>query len=81
MWLDDFQFIEDVRDIMYVRCRVPVDALRCSVRLWLLCDGSPDGGIIVTVYSGFERSNGSWSSQLLCAKNLFNSPRVDYTSN
>ena len=61
---------EDVKDILYVRCRIPEDALRCTVRLWLLCDGSPDGGMMVSAYSGCERSNGSWSSQLLCAKNL-----------
>ena len=69
-WLEDFKFIEEMRDIMYVRCRVPVDAARSSVRLWLLCDGSPDGGMVVTAYSGFERTNGSWSCELLCAKNL-----------
>ena len=70
LWVDNFKFIEEMRDVMYVRCRVPVDAVRCSVRLWLLCDGSPDGGMVVTAYSGFERSNGLWSCQLLCAKNL-----------
>ena len=70
VWLEDFRFIEEMRDVMYVRCKVPTDALRCSLRLWLLCDGSPDGGMVVTAYSGFEKSNGSWSCQLLCAKNL-----------
>ena len=70
LWIENFKFIETVRDILYVRCKVPEDALRCTVRLWLLCDGSPDGGMIVTAYSGCERSNGLWSSHLLCAKNL-----------
>ena len=70
LWISNFKFIEDVRDILYVRCKVPVDAIRCSVRIWLLCDGSPDGGIIITAYSGCERIDGSWSCGLLCAKNL-----------
>ena len=70
LWIMNFKFIEEVRDILYVRAKVPEDALRCTVRLWLLCDGSPDGGMMVTAYSGCERANGSWSSQLLCAKNL-----------
>ena len=70
LWIQNFKFIEEMRDILYVRCRIPEDAVRCTVRLWLLCDGSPDGGMIVTAYSGCERKDGSWSCQLLCAKNL-----------
>ena len=70
LWIENFLFIEEMRDILYVRCKVPTDALRCTVRLWLLCDGSPDGGMIIAVYSGCERVGGTWSSQLLCAKNL-----------
>ena len=70
LWLQNFMFIDEMRDLLYVRCKVPVDALRCTVRMWLLCDGSPDGGMIITAYSGCERVDGSWSCQLLCAKNL-----------
>ena len=70
LWIQNFHFIEELRDVLYVRCKIPTDALRCTVRLWFLCDGSPDGGMIITAYSGCERVGGSWSSQLLCAKNL-----------
>ena len=70
LWIEDFKFIEEMRDIQYVRCRIPEDALRSTVRLWLLCDASPCGGMIITAYSGNERRDGSWSSDLLFAKNL-----------
>ena len=66
----DFKFIETMRDILYIRCKIPEDALRTSVRLWILCDASPSGGIIVIAYSGHERKNGLWSSDLLFAKSL-----------
>ena len=61
--------IEELRDVLYVRCHITPDALRPTVRLWLLCDAA-DGGMIVSVYSGNERPDGSWSCGHLCAKNL-----------
>ena len=70
LWIENFRFIEEMRDVMYVRCQIPADALRCTVRFWLLCDASPDGGILIQAYSGHERKDGSWSCQLLCAKSL-----------
>ena len=70
LWVENFQFIENMRDILYVRCKVPNDAKRCTVRIWFLCDGSPDGGMIIAAYSSFQRIDGSWSCQLLCAKNI-----------
>ena len=70
LWISNFKFIEEMRDIKYVRCMVPEDALRPTVRIWLLCDASPSGGLIVCAYSGNERKDGSWSSNLLFAKNL-----------
>ena len=44
LWISNFKFIEEMRDIKYVRCMVPEDALRPTVRIWLLCDASPSGG-------------------------------------
>ena len=70
MWIQNFKFIEDMRDVLYVRCKIPENALRSTVRIWILCDASPCGGIIVSAYSGHERGDGSWSSDLLFAKNL-----------
>ena len=70
LWIDNFKFIEEMRDVCYVRCKIPIDALRPTVRLWILCDASPCGGLIVAAYSGNQRADGSWSSDLLFAKNL-----------
>ena len=70
MWIKNFKFIDKMRDILYIRCKIPEDALRTSIRLWILCDALPSGGIIVSAYSGHERKNGLWSSDLLFAKNL-----------
>ena len=69
-WIENFEFIEEMRDILYVRCMIPEDAKRCTVALWLLCDASPDGGILIVAYALYERKDGSWSCQLLCAKNV-----------
>ena len=70
LWITNFKFIEEMRDICYVRCKIPVDARRPTVRIWILCDASPSGGLVIAAYSGNERSDGSWSSSLLFAKNL-----------
>ena len=68
-WIENFKLIEDVRDILYVRCPIPSDALRHTVRLWLLCDGA-DGGMIISAYSGNERPDGTWSCNQLFSKGL-----------
>ena len=70
LWISNFKFIDQMRDVCYVRCRIPSDALRPTVHLWVLCDASSCGGIIIAAYSGNQRRDGSWSSDLLCAKNL-----------
>ena len=68
-WVENFQKIEDLRDVLCICCPVPVDALRPTVRLLLLCDAA-DGGMIVSVYSGHEKPDKTWSCGHLCAKNL-----------
>ena len=70
IWINNFKFIEEMRDIYYVRCKIPENALRPTVRIWILCDASPSGGLIVAAYSGHEKGDGTWSSNLLFAKNL-----------
>ena len=70
IWIENFLFIEEMRDVLYVRCKIPDDAIRCTVRLWFLCDASPDGGMVVTVHYGHQRKDESWSSHILCSKNL-----------
>ena len=68
-WIQNFEMIEDLREILYVRCPIPSDALRHTVRIWLLCDGA-DGGMIISAYSGHERQDGSWSCHQLFSKGL-----------
>ena len=59
-WVENFTILEDIRDISYVRCEIPSDALRQTVRLWLQCDGAEDG-MIVVAHIGYEKSDGTWS--------------------
>ena len=68
-WIENFQLIEDVRDILYIRCPITEDALRPTVRIWLKCDAA-DGGMIIVAYFGHERQNGKWSCYHLFSKNL-----------
>ena len=56
-WVENFTILEDIRDIIYVRSSIPDDALRTSVRLWLLCDGAEDG-MMITCHLGHERKTG-----------------------
>ena len=48
-WIENFKIIEDLRDVLYMRCPIPATALRPTVRLWLMCDGAPSGGMLITV--------------------------------
>ena len=69
-WIENFKIIEDLRDVLYMRCPIPENALRPTVRLWLLCDGAPSGGLIITVHSGNEKPDKSWSCNHLFARSL-----------
>ena len=37
-WIENFKLIEELRDVLYVKCPIPEDALRPSVRIWILSD-------------------------------------------
>ena len=69
-WIENFKLIEELRDVLYVKCPIPEDALRPSVRIWILSDAAPDGGIIISAHAGCERRDGTWSCQLLFARSL-----------
>ena len=69
IWIANFKMIEEVRDILYVRCSIPEDAVSCHPRLLLLCDAA-DPGIMIAVYISFERKNGTWTCDLLVGKGL-----------
>ena len=49
-WIKNFEMIEDVWDILYVRTSIPVDALRTTARLWVLT-AAADQGIIIAAYA------------------------------
>ena len=68
-WIDNFKIIEDLRDIMYVRCSIPEDALRTTARILIQVDAA-DVGIMIAAYIGYERQNGTWSCSHLLGKGL-----------
>ena len=68
-WIQNFKMIEDVRDILYVRCSIPTDAVSNQARILLLCDAA-NPGIILAAYACYERRNGAWSCDLLFGKGL-----------
>ena len=68
-WIQNFKMIDEMRDILYVRCPIPSDALRPTVRILILCDGAK-GGMIITAYSGNERPDSTWSCNHLFSKSL-----------
>ena len=51
-WLHNFQLIEDVRDILYVHCSLPLDAKMSTCRLLVICDAT-DQAIVNSVYVGY----------------------------
>ena len=69
IWVKNFQTIEEVRDIMYLRCSIPIDAVSTAARILLLGDAADDG-IILGAYVGYQRKCGDWSCDLLFGKGL-----------
>ena len=48
-WINNFRLIEDIKDIMYIRCSIPSDAKRTSCRIILKVDAA-EVGIMVAAY-------------------------------
>ena len=69
IWIQNFKMIEEVRDIMYIRCSIPTDAISTQARVLLLCDAA-NSGIILAAYVCYERKNKEWSCDLLFGKGL-----------
>ena len=69
IWINNFKTIEEVRDIMYLRCVIPSDANSTKARLLFVCDAA-EVGIVLGAYVGYERQDGSWSCDLLFGKGL-----------
>ena len=69
IWVNLFKTVEDIRDILYLRCSIPSDATSCKARMILLCDAA-DVGIILGVYVCYPRPGNVWSCDLLFGKGL-----------
>ena len=59
-----------IRDIYYVRCSIPSDALDYKPRLLLFLDAA-DIGIVIGVYACYERPGNIWSCDLLFGKGFY----------
>jgi len=68
-WKTNFLIIEDVKDIMYFRCQVPRDAVDLKGRIYVLCDAAEEG-IVVGAYSGFLKSDSTWSCNNILGRGL-----------
>ena len=55
LWVHYFNFIEEMRDVYYVWCKIDDDAVRPSVRLWILCNTSPCGAWLLRPILGMKR--------------------------
>ena len=69
IWVNLFKTVEDIRDILYLRCTIPADAISCKARVLLLGDAA-DVGIIMGAYVCYERPGQVWSCDLLFGKGL-----------
>ena len=69
LWIQNFEIIESMRGLIYLRCTRPEDALRSTCRLWILVDAA-EWGMILTVYVGWERVGGKYSCSHLYGRGL-----------
>ena len=68
-WLHNFQLIEDVRDILYARCSLPVNAKRSTCRLLVMCDAA-EQVVVNSVYVGYEKQDNSYSCSQLFGRGV-----------
>ena len=68
-WKTNFLIIEDVKDIMYFRCHVPDDAVDLKCRIYVLCYAAKEG-IVNGAYSGFLKSDSTWSCNNILGRGL-----------
>ena len=67
LWIDNIKMIEQMRDIMYVRCSIPSDALRTTASIYVMNDAAQPA-IVTSVYARYERPQGEWSCQQIFGK-------------
>ena len=69
VWVNNFKTIEELRDLLYIRCTIPSDVLSPLARILLLSDAAKIG-IILAAYVCYPRPNNKWSCDLLFGKGL-----------
>ena len=68
-WVRNFLDIERLKGIKFTRPRMPVDAIDCRMRLWVLVDATKEL-IVIWAAVGFKRKNGKWSVAFIVARCL-----------
>ena len=53
VWIQNFKTIENLRDILYVRCSIPSDAIRLTVRLLYFSDAA-NFGVMMSAIRNLE---------------------------
>ena len=69
VWIKNFGTVKDVRDFLYVRCSIPLNAVSCYPQVLLLCDAA-DFGIVIAAFVCYELPGDKWTCDLLFAKGL-----------
>ena len=69
IWIQNFKTIENLRDILYMRCSIPSDAIRPTVRLLYFSDAA-NFGVMMSAYVCYPKPKNTWSCDLLFGKGL-----------
>ena len=59
--------MEKLNGLKFSRPRMPVDAINCKMRLWVLVDAAKEL-LMVWAGVGLKRKNGEWSIAFLVAR-------------
>ena len=65
--VQNFIMLEKLRSVHYYRPRIPADAVSEVARIILLVDAAEEV-LMVTVYIGFKKKDGSWSCEHLIGR-------------
>merc|ERR1712082_519522 len=68
VWINNFKTIKDLRDLIYIRCTIPSDAVRPTARLLHLTDAAIC--VMLGTYVCYPKANQTWSCDLLFGKGL-----------
>lgn len=69
IWEDNFYLMHSMRELVYLRCSIPVDALRQTASIYVVNDAAVPA-MITAIYARYERPNQNWSCQQIFAKVL-----------